>query len=69
LLGKEKNGANGKSKTTAETATSSSEMQRLQQDLDKTSRVLRGLIQVLVDKQVLSNEEIRVAISRLVGKQ
>ncbi len=69
LLGKENNVANGKSKITAETVTSSSEMQRLQQDLDKTSRVLRGLIQVLVDKQVLSNEEIRVAISRLVGKQ
>lgn len=38
---------------------------RMQAELDKTTRVLRGLIDLCVEKQLFSNDEVRAAIARL----
>jgi hypothetical protein len=41
---------------------------RLNADLEKTTRVLRGLIEVCVAKQLFSSDEIRTAIARVGAK-
>jgi hypothetical protein len=40
-------------------------LQRLTADLERTTRVLRGLIELCVQKKVFTNEELRMAVSRL----
>ncbi len=41
-------------------------LQRMQSELDKTTKVLRGLIDLCVEKQVFNNDEVRAAIARFV---
>lgn len=40
-------------------------LQRLSADLERTTRVLRGLIELCVQKKIFTNEEVRIAVSRL----
>ena len=40
------------------------QLKKLQADLDKTTRVLRGLVDLCLEKQVFSNDEVRAAIAR-----
>jgi hypothetical protein len=40
-------------------------LQRLSTDLERTTRVLRGLIELCVQKKIFTNEEMRIAVSRL----
>jgi len=41
------------------------EVQKLKADLEKTTRVLRGLIDVLVERSLLTGEELRAAIAKI----
>jgi hypothetical protein len=48
-------------------ASQGEEIARLRQELDKSTKVLRGLIDLLVQKQLMSADELRASIARLVG--
>jgi hypothetical protein len=43
-------------------------VRRLQVDLDKTTRVLRALLEVCIEKQLFTSEDVRAAAARIVGK-
>lgn len=52
----------------ASPVSTAAEVQQLRTELEKATNVLRGLIDLLVEKGLISNEELRTSIARLISR-